>query len=178
MKKQLVVLVFIYTLNGCFYERTKVPDQIELVNYPKQLSTSNDKEKKEFAAAWEDFILASNRCRIIHNNYEIGYKNAEQAKLIVGGIGGIAGITGAIIVTAGSGAIVGGIAAGVSGMSSMILGNSEKGPLGTNYYLLQKEGIARQIQRASVEAQRTDDPKKIYSIASKLAAACLSAELE
>ncbi|TGB55516.1 hypothetical protein CRI69_19755 [Escherichia sp. E4742] len=63
-------------------------------------------------------------------------------------------------------------------MSSMILGNSEKGPLGTNYYLLQKEGIARQIQRASVEAQRTDDPKKIYSIASKLAAACLSAELE
>lgn len=178
MGKKFTLIMCVVFLNGCFTDRTPVPNTIELLNYPNQISTSNDQEKKEFAAAWKDFILASNRCRIIHNNYEIGYKNAEQGKLIIGSAGGVAGIASAIIVTAGSGAVIGGIAAGISGLTSIILGNSEKGPLGTSYYLSQKEGIARQIQQASSEAQKLDDPKEIYALASKLSASCLSAEIK
>lgn len=178
MKKNIYLIIFLSSLNGCFYERLPVPDNIALVNYPKQLKDVDDQSKKEYAAAWEDFILASNRCRLIHNNYEIGYKNAEQAKLILGGVGGVAGLTAAVIATSGSAVVVGAIAAGVSGLTSMTLGNSEKGPLGTSYYLTQKEGIARQIQQASVEAQNSEDPNKIYGIASKLAASCLSSEIK
>ena len=176
--KHYSYLIFLFFLNGCFYKRVPVPDTISLVNYPTQLKDANDQNKKEYAAAWEDFILASNRCRLIHNNYEIGYKNAEQAKLILGGLGGVAGLTGAVLATSGSAVVVGAIAAGVSGLASMTLGNAEKGPLGTSYYLSQKEGIARQIQQASVEALNSEEPKKIYGIASRLAASCLSSEIK
>lgn len=136
--KHYSYLIFLFFLNGCFYKRVPVPDTISLVNYPTQLKDANDQNKKEHAAAWEDFILASNRCRLIHNNYEIGYKNAEQAKLILGGLGGVAGLTGAVLATSGSAVVVGAIAAGVSGLASMTLGNAEKRPIGYKLLFISK----------------------------------------
>ena len=56
--KHYSYLIFLFFLNGCFYKRVPVPDTISLVNYPTQLKDANDQNKKEYAAAWEDFILA------------------------------------------------------------------------------------------------------------------------
>ncbi|HBT0375550.1 hypothetical protein [Klebsiella pneumoniae] len=77
---------------------------------------------------------------------------------------------------AGSSTVVGGIAAGMAGVISMILGNSEKGPLSTSYFVKQKETIAHQIQQAADDAKSAKEPKDVYMIASNLSASCLAAE--
>lgn len=171
--KAIICCIAASTLYGCVGEPTKVPKP-NLIAYPKLVSSNAG--DAQFVAAWQDLVSASERCRVIHNNYELNSKNAEEAKLLIGTGGGIAGFTGTMLAAAGTGGVAGGIAAGLAGVASVVLGTSEKGPLGTAFYTAQKEGIARQIQRSADEASKTKDPKEIYGIASKLTASCLAAE--
>lgn len=176
-RKTIAFLCIICT-SGCYYTTSPVPkiNKEFLNNYPSLIDAHGTVEDKEFTAAWKDFLEASARCRVIHNNYEIKANNAEQTKLLLGTTGGVAGITGSTLMAAGSSTAVGGIAAGMAGVISMILGNSEKGPLSTNYFVKQKESIAHQIQQAADAAKIAKEPKDVYMIASNLSASCLAAE--
>lgn len=171
--KSIACCLSVLILSGCFHKVKDVPEP-NLSEYPKLLSAkAND---REYVAAWQDLVSASGRCRVIHNNYEANAKNAEEAKLIIGAGGGIAGFTGTMLAAAGTGGAAAGIAAGLAGVASVVLGSSEKGPLGTAFYTSQKEGIARQIQQAADEAEKKTVPRDVYVIASSLTASCLAAE--
>ncbi|WP_241723652.1 hypothetical protein [Raoultella sp. HC6] len=177
-RRQIIFFFCIFCTSGCYYKTSQVPavDKAFLNNYPSVIDAHGTIKDKEFTAAWRDFLEASARCRVIHNNYEIKSNNAEQTKLLLGTTGGIAGITGSTLIAAGSSTVVGGIAAGMAGVISMVLGNSEKGPLSTTYFVKQKESIAHQIQQAADSAKSAKEPKDVYMIASNLSASCLAAE--
>lgn len=176
--RKAIAFLCIFCTSGCYYTTSTVPriNNGFLNNYPSVIDVHGTVEDKEFIAAWKDFLEASARCRVIHNNYEIKANNAEQTKLLLGTTGGVAGVTGSTLIAAGSSTVVGGIAAGMAGVISMILGNSEKGPLSTTYFVKQKESIAHQIQEAADSAKRAKHPKDVYIIASNLSASCLAAE--
>lgn len=176
--REIIAFLCIICTSGCFSTTSSVPrvNKDFLNNYPSVIDAHGTVEDKKFTAAWKDFLEASARCRVIHNNYEIKANNAEQTKLLLGTTGGVAGITGSTLIAAGSSTVVGGIAAGMAGVISMILGNSEKGPLSTSYFVKQKESIAHQIQQAADDAKSAKEPKEVYMIASNLSASCLAAE--
>lgn len=175
IKKSHALLIIASSISGCY---TKTPvgpiTPAQLNNYPALVSA----EKKPLMAARRDLIEASNRCRDIHNNYEMRAKQVEATKLSLGTVGGISGITGSALIAAGTGGVVGGIAAGLAGVISLTLGNSEKGPLSTTYYTKQKEGIATLIKNAVNDAKDETDPEVIYAIASTLAMSCLADDLD
>ncbi|MBL5928868.1 hypothetical protein [Lelliottia amnigena] len=176
MKKQsFFLLILASSISGCYTKNPVGPiTSAQLNNYPALVSA----QKKPLMAARRDLIEASNRCRDIHNNYEMKSKQAEATKLTLGTVGGISGITGSALIAAGTGGVVGGIAAGLAGVISLTLGNSEKGPLSTSYYTKQKEGIATLIKNAVNDAKNETDPEKIYAIASSLAMSCLADDLD
>lgn len=175
MKNYPFLVFVIVFFSGCYSKKeiSHIKD-VQLNNYPKYAGF----QQKALVAAWRDLIEASNRCRDIHNNYEISAKQIEATKLTLGTVGGVAGVTGSTLIAAGTGGVIGGIAAGIAGVISLTLGSSEKGPLSTSFYINQKEGIAKQIQDAAKEAKNSRNPEEIYAIASSLAVSCLADEQE
>lgn len=158
-------------ISGC--HRVVTPTYPDLDAYTKQT-----KANPEFLAAWQDLNGASKYCRDIHNSYEARAKNAEEAKLAIGTAGGVLGFTGAMLVAAGTGGFAGGIASGLAGVSSTVLGTAEKGPLGVAAFTEQKVSIAKMIQDASSEASKlpASDHAKVFAIAQSLRNSCFAAE--
>lgn len=161
---------------GCSQHELKPLTPPKLNSYAQAAIKAGVKDSTLYYGAWEDFNRASDYCRSIHNNYERGSKNAEAGKLAVGFTGGVAGVIGSMLAAAGTGGYVGGIAAGLAGVTSTVLGSSEKGPLGTSFYTTHKEGIARQIQAAADKVETEKDPQVIASMAGSLRASCLAAD--
>lgn len=91
-------------------------------------------EDQKMGAAQLGFWEVNEFCRDVHNWYENRAKCAEGRKLGLGFTGGMFGVAGTVMATAGTGGAWPGIAAGVAGLTSATLGSAEKGPLGTAAY--------------------------------------------
>lgn len=170
--KTLISIITTLTITGCVS-----PSSSAKVDPPKLNEFSKENpSSKALTSALNDFTEAAQYCRRIHNNYERASKNVESYKTVIGGTGGVLGTIGAVLVGAGTGGYFPGIASGLAGAASTTLAASEAGPLGTSFYLTQKNGIAATIHKSSQSVQDAgENPEKIVTIAHALAASCLAA---
>ncbi|MBS6036477.1 hypothetical protein [Pseudomonas sp.] len=166
----LVLLVGTFLLAGCHTMSTGDPPLDEYDAAVKR----GEPENLLQAAAIRDIKIAHDWCWSRSNNYEKRAKNSEYWKLGLGAGGGVLGMTGAMLVAAGTGGFAPGIASGVAGVVSTTLGNSQNGPLGTSEFIQERDGTAAEIMKFMNTLDLSGDSKALEAQAIKLTSVCRS----